>query len=126
MAIKHIVAASDLGPCGEIVIITTCHPNAVEMESCSLFASIVGDDASSLAKLLRGDGTLIVKTRHVRPQIVVAVVNALASIEVNVDIHELGLEGFGTSIIHNLDCFRQVNLCAVRSAHCGHLLDAVH
>mmetsp|Transcript_31448 Transcript_31448/g.57591 ORF Transcript_31448/g.57591 Transcript_31448/m.57591 type:complete len:260 (-) Transcript_31448:2416-3195(-) len=120
----HGFASGDSGPLINIVIVSRRERVLIELMIGRLEAVGVGDDASCLSKLLSGDVLLIVKLGDVGPEVIVAVVDSSAGVEVDVDSGELGVEDGVFSVISDGDGFGQINLGAVGSANRWHLFDA--
>jgi len=120
----HGFASGDSGPLINIVIVSRRERVLIELMIGRLEAVGVGDDASCLSKLLSGDVLLIVKLGDVGPEVIVAVVDSSAGVEVDVDSGELGVEDGVFSVISDGDGFGQINLGAVRSANGWHLFNA--
>ena len=93
------------------------------MELGGLFASIIGDDTPKLPKLLVGDFSFVVKTSMVGPEVVVAIVDTPACIEVDINIDDLALKGVVQRVEGDLNGFSEDDFSTIRARYSGHLLD---
>jgi len=121
----HGFASGNFCPLINIVVISRRERVLVELLIGRLTTVGVGDDASRLTKLLFGDVLLFVELGDVGPEVIVAVIDSLACIEINADIGELDIKVSIAGVVSDGEGFGQIDLGAVRSANGWHLFNAV-
>jgi hypothetical protein len=121
----HLFSACNKCKCTLILIISELESHGTILNTSSLLTTTIRDDTTSLTPLFVGNLTVVVELTHVRIKIVVAVIDTLTRIEVDINQGDGTCNSVGLFIVSDLESLGDINLSTVRAGDGGHLLDTV-